>query len=74
MSDHDFCRSLLRDNRNSFHDKGRLKGMYVDITRTTANPYAWVRDAKGNVLWQGSTCCKWHAKSLAIDSMKESTE
>ncbi len=66
-----FCTGLLREARQDLNKypgfKQLLKGMYVDRSSMFGNErYFWVKRENGVTIWEGSTCCVYHARYEAI--------
>lgn len=67
-----FCTSLLREARNDLNKypgfKQLLKGMYVDRTSASWGDgrHFWVKRSNGVTIWEGASCCVWHARYEAI--------
>ena len=71
-----FCTSLLRgarDDLNRFfpHLKSQFKGMYVDRSIWGSAKYFWVKKSNGKSIWEGSACCVYHARYLAITKITD---
>jgi len=78
-SKHDFCRSLLTE---IFHQASketrrrmgrRLNGGHsrVESFDSGINKFHWVYDVDNIMVWQGTACCKRHARFKAIVALEE---
>jgi hypothetical protein len=74
VTDHEFCRMLLRESRAAAKraklDVPQLSVWSCPYAGSTDRRYFEVSRKQGaEVLWQGAACCAWEAKSKAIDGV-----
>jgi hypothetical protein len=74
-----FCAALLRRSRDELKKKSdlqeRAKGMFVNQSQMGAGK-KWmdVVSKDGKILWQGTCCCNYYAKTKAIDRLLNENE
>lgn len=69
-----FCTALLREARKDLNEypgfKELLKGMYVDRSSMfSGKRYFWVKRSNGATIWEGYSCCVYHARYMAINKI-----
>lgn len=77
MADHSICRMMLSQAKGSLPKDflPELRGVYVEQTTMLNNSkWFWVKDAHGNVLWEGRACCSWSARYHQLDKMMDSID
>jgi hypothetical protein len=75
VNEHDFCRCLLQITRaDARKERVRVPPLVVDSCGAFGNcePYHYVRERDtGHVLWEGSACCKWHARAMTVSKLTD---
>ena len=70
-----FCTRFLNETRKCLKNRPELlamvKGWYVDRSGSLGDRWFWVRDRHRKIIWQGSTCCVYHAKAKALFFLEE---
>ncbi len=74
-----FCTALLREARKDAQTilgtrglAGWVKGWYTESSRVCANKkWFWVKDRTGGVMWEGTSCCSYHAKYRALNKIMD---